>query len=166
MAKKKISKRGRKGEGRPTKYKPEYCQLMLSYFDINPYESLEVDYETKDGERRTKIVIEPNDLPTLADFCLKIDVTEDTIVNWTKQHPEFLGAYEKCKMLQKKILVTNGLRDHYNSSFAKFVATNFTDMEDKKKNENENVNHNFDEMTLTIVDPKEKPPKRKKVEDQ
>lgn len=58
--------------GRPTKYKPEYCERMI-----------ELASEGK--------------LPM--DWCIEFDVTYQSIHDWRKKHPEFAEAYEKAKQL-------------------------------------------------------------------
>lgn len=107
--------------GRPSKYDPKYCEEIVKYFSIEPYDVW--------GEKKV-----PNDLPLFCGFAASINVSRDTLLEWTKKHDEFSGAYNKCKELQKNILVVNGLLGLYNSGFAQFTAKNITDMEDKVEN--------------------------------
>jgi hypothetical protein len=127
--------------GRPTDYKPEYCQKMVDYFNIEPTKEMPVTITTRTGSKVEKVEEAPNIMPTLEKFAFDIGVTTQTLWYWANMkdkdndlvHPEFSEAYFKCKQLQKNILVTNGLLNNYNSNFAIFVAKNFTDMEDKQK---------------------------------
>jgi hypothetical protein len=121
-----------KKPGQPTKYKPEYAQMMLDYFDIQPYEVNE------DGK------LKGNRMPTLERFAIQIDVDPNCLYTWANAkdennellYPEFFSTYNKCKAMQKDILVTNGLLGNYVSNFAIFVATNFTDMASKSEVDN------------------------------
>ena len=117
--------------GRPTKYKPEYCARMIKYFDIKPSYVSKIITTGKNDYRKEEEKLLPSDLPTFEGFASQLDVTVDTLAYWATKHKKFSGAYKKCKELQKKILVANGLSGLYVSNFAIFVATNFTDMRHK-----------------------------------
>lgn len=54
--------------GRPTKYRPEYCEIA----------------EATLAEGFSQAVL-----------AGRLDVDEDTITNWKKEHPAFLGAIKK-----------------------------------------------------------------------
>ena len=96
--------------GRPTAYKPEYCQELLDYFSIRPYETLEVKDNTGQVKEAKPI---PNLFPTLARFACKCGVTRDTLYEWSTatnedgslKHPEFSYAYKRAKEFQEAILV-------------------------------------------------------------
>jgi hypothetical protein len=66
--------------GRPTKYKPEYCQQLIEHM------SQGLSFET---------------------FAAVIDVNDDTLYEWAKVHPEFSDAkkraFGKCKILWEKM---------------------------------------------------------------
>lgn len=114
--------------GRPSKYKKEYAKQLIEYFNVEPY-------KLKDGR------LVATRFPTLERFSIKIGVFVDTLNDWAMakkangkpKHPEFLRAYKHIKALQKDILVINGLQGLYQSNFCAFVATNFTDMADRKE---------------------------------
>ena len=93
--------------GHPTDYKEKYCEELIQYFS----DETEV-------------------FQTIEEFASKIRVSDDTIVNWTRAHPEFLAAYNYAKQKQKTKLIKNGLIETYNSNFAKFVGVNLG-MKDK-----------------------------------
>ncbi len=116
--------------GRPTKYKPEYCEAIVAFFSKDPTTLKEVTSITKKGITTHKVEV-PEKLPLLSAFARSIDVDEDTLLNWTKEHPEFFGAYTRAKALQKEFLIHNGLAGLYDTKFAMFVAVNCTDMRDK-----------------------------------
>ena len=58
--------------GRPTKYKPEYCDEIVSYVHSEKYSSLE-------------------------GFCAKIGICYDTCKEWVKVYPEFSAAVKRAK---------------------------------------------------------------------
>ena len=117
-------------EGRPTKYKPEYCQEIIEFFSIPPSREVEVVQYDKSGNDHVTYQTKANPIPFFAAFARKIGVNDDTIVEWEKVHPEFSAAYKKAKELQKEFLIENGLAGLYNATFAIFTAKNITDMRD------------------------------------
>jgi hypothetical protein len=127
--------------GRPTKYKDEYCEKLIEYFDIEPYVKEKVLYYYKNGDSKEQIQEVPNDLPLLSKFAASINVSRDTLHEWAHgidrdgnlKHPEFSDAYKKAKELQRAVLITNGLRGNYQTAFAIFTAKNLTDMRDKQE---------------------------------
>lgn len=105
--------------GRPTKYKPEYCDDMISFFNRLPYETVEtVEKVDEEGNEVTIREMKVNDLPFFFEYAMKIGVDEDTLRNWGDKYPEFLGAYKKCKALQERMVKTNALKGFYKGSFA------------------------------------------------
>ena len=119
-------------EGRPTLYKSEYCQQIIDYFSINPYRQEKLEVKYKDGRIEEKYTEIANDLPLFSRFAVEIGVHRETLLNWSKEFPEFFDAYKKAKELQRAILITNGLRNNYQSTFAIFTAKNLTDMRDEQ----------------------------------
>lgn len=125
--------------GRPTKYRPEYAQKMIDFFNIEPSWVSKIITTGKNDYCKEEEKLMPSNLPTLEKFASDIDVNTDTLVEWASikksngslKYPKFSAAYSRCKQLQKNILVENGLNGLYQSNFAIFVAKNFTDMKDK-----------------------------------
>lgn len=122
--------------GRPTKYTPEICQRMVDYFNTELYEIKQKKVKSKFGETIQEYAV-PCRLPTFERFSVLEDLANSTIKLWREKHPDFSAAYEKCKNIQKEILMHHGLTGNYNAAFAKFVAINCTDMR-------EQVDHNID----------------------
>jgi len=120
--------------GRPTSYRPEYCQKMIEFFNRPLYIT-----KTKQVVQKGVVVeIEyekANSLPTFEGFARSIESTHVTLINWTKKNPEFFKAYKRCKDIQKEFIVEHGLQDNYNAAFAKFLAVNVTDLRDKTEHE-------------------------------
>ena len=108
--------------GAPTKYKPEYCQEIVEFFDVTP------SLEDVIAKKMNNGVVE---LPLFEKFAAKIDVHVETMLNWCKEYSEFFESYKKCKEMQKSFLIQAGLNGLYNPAAFCFVAKNCTDMRDK-----------------------------------
>jgi len=132
--------------GRPTKYKPEYCQKIIEFFD-RPL-----------VEHKPKEVIHPKlgvvsimeergtDLPLFQDFAHELSVHTDTLLEWCTKHEEFSVSYKRAKELQAKHLITNTMQNRYATSFAIFTAKNIMGWRDKQEIE-QTTNQN---VTITI----------------
>lgn len=144
--------------GRPTKYKPEYCEMMLAFFSTPSTEKFvtkRIVRETVSPKGQlTKIAHEeykliPTAFPFLRGFAMKIGVQYETLWHWindTKKvpgpegigevevriHPEFFNIYKICKYLQKQRLVELGLSGVSPPSAYIFTAKNLTDMRDEQ----------------------------------
>lgn len=118
--------------GRPTKYKSEYCDEMIDYFDRELTETVAKDAVSARGvvqvaeERAT-------DLPLFQDFAVRIGVHIDTLHEWKKVHKEFSEAYKRCKNMQMRHLVMNAMQGRYSNSFAIFTAKNILGWRDKQE---------------------------------
>lgn len=116
--------------GRPTKYKKKFCEAIIEFFSKSRTKAEKVVQITKAGIiERSVTVAQP--LPLFSAFARSIGVDENTLLNWTTEHTEFLGAYTRAKALQKEFLIENGMAGRYDTKFAMFVAVNCTDMRDK-----------------------------------
>ena len=132
MAKEKVNKLGR-----PSEYKPVYCDAILKFFDI-PHTKLAIKY-SKDGDPFEIEVANP--LPTFEKFAVSIDTHRETLRNWCENYPDFFAAYKKAKDLQKDMLIDLAMRGFYNPTFSIFTAKNITDMKDKVETESTNYNY-------------------------
>lgn len=124
--------------GRPTKYKPEYCEKLIEHFNIPFYKTIIEEKMSASGAVKELKRQVPNDFPTLEGFCRKIGITPDTIQNWAKANDDFLRALKIAKGIQKEFLTTHGLSGAYNNNFAKFISVNLTDYIDKSEVKTEN----------------------------
>lgn len=122
--------------GRPTDYKPEYCEEIIRYFDQAPYEI------TSDDKGR--LIVNPRPLPTKERFAHMIGVHKDTLQEWAKVHPEFSVAYKKAGQLQCEALSNGGLMGAYDKTMAIFLLKNNHGMADKVE---QKVTTGVDEMT-------------------
>lgn len=67
--------------GRPTKYKPEYCEMLIKHMSSG------LPYET---------------------FAAEVDASREVLYDWEKAHPEFLHAKKKGRAAQYKFLAMVG----------------------------------------------------------
>jgi hypothetical protein len=123
--------------GRPTAYRPEYAEQLIEYFSVKPCAFEE--RENSKGEIQ-RITI-PASLPTMAGFACKIGVHRETILNWSKNHPEFFDALKLAKEYQEHILIENGLMGGYDKTFAIFTAKNLINWRDKTEVDSHHSGH-------------------------
>lgn len=91
------------GPGRPTTYRPEYCQSIVEYFASAV--SWEINYDMKNSGK----VLPHSKLPTLERWCHMMGVGTTTVRQcWPKKHPEFARALETAQSLQKAFLLELG----------------------------------------------------------
>lgn len=102
--------------GRPTAYRPEYCDDIVTYFNV-PAKT--------DGTA--------TEFPTVQDFACKIGVTVATLLNWCDKYPDFAQAYALARQKQESILLKNAMDGGYSAQFAKFFAINCFDGRYKDK---------------------------------
>jgi len=91
--------------GRPSDYRPEYCSLVVEF-----------------GQRGESLV----------QFAAHVGVDRNTIDNWRKAHPEFLGACSRALVAAQawweKKCQDNADNRNFNSRVAEFVmAARFRD---------------------------------------
>lgn len=100
MAKKAENER-KSNAGRPSKYDPAFC-------DLSAYLS---HCETK------------NELPSKTGYAVYLSVAEQTIDNWSKDYPEFLGCLKELLTIEKQILINKGLTKQYSETLTKFLLS-------------------------------------------
>jgi hypothetical protein len=104
-----------KKTGRPTKYNPAFIQSIDDYLDTV-------------GTLQHK-------LPKRVDIALLLDVDEETLSNWGKDHPEFFAALMRVDGLQKAQLMDDGMYGgkEVNDRIAKFLLSANHGMAEKSK---------------------------------
>lgn len=113
--------------GRPSKYRKEYAQMMIDFFNRPVFE------RSKSG----KAV--PTLFPTLERFAFSIGVWKDLINDWAHvkdsngelKNPEFHRAYKICKDLQAAYLQEGCLAGTHDKTFGIFTAKNVLGWRDK-----------------------------------
>lgn len=115
--------------GRPTKYKPEYCEDIIAYFH---------DHQG---------------FPTIEGFAVyECDVNIDTVYEWAKIHPEFSEAKKKAMSIQKHRLCEGAFSGELNTTFSIFFAKNNCGMKDKVEQEHSGL----ESLNINIVKPRDK----------
>ncbi len=123
-----------------SKYKPEYCALIVEYFerqasapvrDLAPVSKLEEGVKGQKNIREFRHICA--ELPTLQGFACEVKIPSSTIRTWAKEHEDFGEAYDRCKDIQYRLLVDRGLTGQYNPQAFIFAAQNMTDMRDKRE---------------------------------
>ena len=125
--------------GRPTKYRKEYCDQIVEFFDVDDTEII------GDEERAAR-------LPTFAGFARKLLVPRTRLHEWAKKHPEFQDAMNICKTIQEDIMVNNGIRGFFSSGFAQLAMKNMNTWRDKQdvqeKSESISIQISPDDVSL------------------
>ena len=107
-----------------SKYKPEFCQVMLDYFEREPYKIVKVRKELPDGTIQISDKEVANDLPLFSKVSAMFGCSRETLEDWKEVHPEWGYTWKRCKELQEHFLVINSLRGLYQQPFAIFTAKN------------------------------------------
>lgn len=103
--------------GRPTKYKPEYCQSIIQFFETDYYEH---------GEN----------IPWICTYAKTIGVYTSTVNRWGSPDdpnsiPEFCEALKECKAIQEKKIAEGGLSGKLNSTMCIFALKNVAGWRDR-----------------------------------
>ena len=135
------------------KYKEEYCDKLLEFFN---QPDVEIQYkETLDKQgkvvARTPIVL-PAAYPTFELFAASLGVTTGTLKNWCEQHPRFNDCYARAKEIQLGKLTSNALRGLYNPIYAKFEAVNNHNQKDKQEVETNVSGITLDDRTIALIE--------------
>lgn len=131
MAKKKETTK--RPVGRPSKYKPEYCDKIIEYCKSHKLTERQVVKRTikDDGSIDEVEEIRPLPPPTMFGFAASIGVCDDTLNQWTKDHPEFSAAVRQAKQIMANHVVSNAMAGNAPNSFAIFMMKNISNWVDK-----------------------------------
>lgn len=91
--------------GRPTKYSEEIQALADNYVDGGFIESGDI-------------------VPSRAGLALELNVSRETLTNWSNSHSDFLGTLERLSFLQERISLNGGLKGDLNSTIVKLLLAN------------------------------------------
>ncbi|MFL9890211.1 hypothetical protein [Paraburkholderia sp. RL17-381-BIF-C] len=125
------TKPAKRRAGRPSRYRPEFCEALLAHFD-GPAERV-FEVVKQDGRGGTIVVHEARakPFPTLGRFSDTIGVAVQTLRNWAKRYPDFGFAFERARDRQASLLIEGGLSGAYDSRFAVMAAKNLLGWRDK-----------------------------------
>lgn len=135
--------------GRPTKYKKEYCEEIIKYFNQPSQNCMYKEEYFNNGQIKSKTpIIIASEFPTFQGFANSINVNIDTLHEWKEKHSEFSEAYTRAKELQENIWLINGMSGLYNAQFAQFFGKNCLGYKDKQEVEHSgNINNPLKDMT-------------------
>jgi len=122
------------GAGRPSKYKKQYCEEIIRFFDVPQTKIQKVTQITASGVTEFHKEV-PENLPTIIGFARKIGVLSETLKEWADKYEEFSVSYRKALELEKEFLIQNGLKGFYQPNIFQFIASNLTDMKNKETKE-------------------------------
>jgi DNA-packaging protein gp3 len=123
--------------GRPTKYRAEYCDQMIAYFEAardaptRELAPVTTDIEGEKASKKIEVRRICAELPTFEGFAVSIKVPSRTFNDWVTAHEEFSQAHARAKDIQYQILVDRGLTRQYDPAAFAFVAKNITWMKDR-----------------------------------
>ena len=120
----------RPGEGRPSKYRPEFIASVDEYLAQCVDEETEFHKTRGDKSDSYDRILKVN-LPMIEGFSKFLDVDVTTIYEWAKVYPEFSHALEHIKEEQKNRLLNEGLAGTYNPMIAKLILSANHDMKEK-----------------------------------
>jgi len=137
--------------GRPTKYKPKHCDMLIEFFDIEPWEERKIEHFKNGQLAWTDIKILPIRMPTLRGFAKSIDTAISAVYRWLDEkepcyHKEFRDAFTCAREIRKDWLIDVGLSGSAPPASFKFVAVNVTDMRDRQETE-----HKLSKETASLL---------------
>ena len=113
--------------GRPTKYKPEFCEMLIEHVTMPEIEVI----ENMDKTQRLQFVVKPMAIPSLHGFCAKVGVHKGTIYDWAENNPEFAESLSCARDILADNITRAGTLGAINPTFAKAAATNLIGWSDK-----------------------------------
>ena len=127
----KASKRKKKradGIHGNSKYKPEYCETIVKYFQIEPLKNEARTVLDKRGVPKEVSISIANKMPTFEGFAESVGVRDYRKVthDWPKKYPDFAVAKARCKFLQQDFLDFLTLNGFWESRYAMYISTHLT----------------------------------------
>ena len=135
-----------------TTYKAEYAQMLIDYFDVEPYKTVKRQRKTKYSTFSEPVKI-ANPLPKFHIFAKSIGTTSKTLIDWDKRGKALKGksdltqeeynlvqwseSYTRAKELLKWFIATNALEGIYDMKFSQFLLSNITDWKITQRVESE-----------------------------
>jgi len=95
-----IKKKAGRPVGRRSKYKKKFIKEVEKYIEE---------------------CIERDKVPFKKEFALRVEVTEDTLSNWSKRNPKFLGAMKRLESYSEVQLMNGVISRKINPQGAQFL---------------------------------------------
>jgi len=124
--------------GRPTKYRPEFCQMLVDYFDVPAITEKEIKTTDKFGNEKIRIKEVITEPVTLYGFAASIGVGKEAIIDWCGKFPEFSDSMSKAKAKYAQLLIQNSLMGRYHAGITTLMIKNIFGWAEKSES-NENV---------------------------
>lgn len=124
--------------GRPTSYRPELGQEMLTYFTSAAQKITEQtkttieDSPVKGRSLKQEVQTIVAELPTFQRFANSIGVWTGTMIEWSKKYPEFQEAYRRCSEIQEDFMLQGLISGRIPGMGGIFVAKNITRFTDDR----------------------------------
>lgn len=137
--------------GRPTTYKPEYCEDLVKFFSVEPIIYKDITVTRADGTQIDKTEFEAAPTPYLENWLDKIGIDRSTLKRWVAQHVEFSNAYKRAKELQRKFIQEAALKNCHNPAFSIFMMKNVCKWQDKEEDnwaDRTELEHNVSESLI------------------
>ena len=126
--------------GRPSKYKPEYCEEIIKFFDYSPYREVEIPHYQAGKLQYKDTKLLPNEPRFISDFAHSIGVHIDTLYEWAKKYPEFSEALKIANSKNQNIHIKGAYMGVYNPTSFVFTMKNIAGWRD-----NRDVKHSIGE---------------------
>lgn len=140
--------KGCETNGRPSKYKEEYCISIVEHFNKVPVKTRTKKTYYADGSLKSEDEYPiGTEFPTFQGFANKIGVDMSTLTEWINIYEEFSIAYARAKELQEHIWLVNSMGNLYNAQFAQFFGKNCLGYKDKTEVETTTVEKSVKEKT-------------------
>ncbi len=135
-----------RGRGAPSTYKPEYCQELINYFDVQPVREIPETWYNPDGSvKRESIKLVANPPAHIGGFARKIGVSKSVIYDWARKYPDFAYSLAHARDMRRSMIIDNALSGLYNPLFAKLAAANLFGWHDRQ-----DVNHTGEVKSVIV----------------
>jgi hypothetical protein len=139
--------------GRPTTYRPEYCEDIVNFFSVDPIIEKDITVTRADGSTIDKTEYEAAPTPYLENWLDKIGTDRATLKYWVAEFPDFSNAYKRAKELQRKFIKEAALKNCHNAAFSIFMMKNvckWQDKEDENWTDKQELEHSG-EVSISVI---------------
>lgn len=112
--------------GRPSSYRPEYCEQLLDYFAEVTSTREPRRFVKGESAHQTQYHLAPPPLPTLTGFAVKIGVSLNTLGRWADDYPEFREARARAVTIVEDCLIQDNHSGLLAADSAKWLGNNIT----------------------------------------